>query len=233
MVIECRPGLSQNAAWLQVGSRTVMAGSLTPPGPCATNGVFPTRTALSKIVKASPGAEMLPGASGYDVIIPSVIATDQLRKPLGRYYLYYAPHNAPGGICLAFADSPAGPWKEYGANPLITREWAPHYQVSHVSGPHALWIDEQRKLFLLECVGELVQLIRVDGQRFFAVGVFLRLGRGLQVVAKRRLVVAQRLRGQALRLQPRALAGLAGKGAHILLQVTRAAVGRAVLHRFR
>ena len=65
-----------------------------------------------------------------DVIIPSVIATDQLKKPLGRYYLYYAPHNAPGGICLAFADSPAGPWKEYEANPLITREWAPHYKVS-------------------------------------------------------------------------------------------------------
>ena len=52
-----------------------------------------------------------------DIIIPSVIATDQLQKPLGRYYMYYAPHNAPGGICLAYADSPAGPWKEYEANP--------------------------------------------------------------------------------------------------------------------
>ena len=83
-----------------------------------------------------------------DVIIPSVIATDQLQKPLGRYYMYYAPHNAPGGICLAFADSPAGPWKEYEANPLITREWAPHYKVSHVSGPHAIWMEEEKKLFL-------------------------------------------------------------------------------------
>lgn len=83
-----------------------------------------------------------------DVIIPSVIATDELQKPLGRYYMYYAPHNAPGGICLAYADSPAGPWKEYAANPLITRQWAPHYDVSHVSGPHAIWMDEQRQLFL-------------------------------------------------------------------------------------
>ena len=50
-----------------------------------------------------------------DILIPSVIATDQLQKPLGRYYLYYAPHNAPGGVCLAYADSPAGPWKAYEA----------------------------------------------------------------------------------------------------------------------
>jgi len=83
-----------------------------------------------------------------DVIIPSVISTDQLQNPLGRYYMYYAPHNAPGGICLAYADSPAGPWKEYQANPLIAREWSPHYKVSHVSGPHAIWIDEERKLFV-------------------------------------------------------------------------------------
>ena len=83
-----------------------------------------------------------------DVIIPSVVRTDRLQKPLGRYYLYYAPHNAPGGICLAYADAPEGPWKEYEANPLITRDWAPHYRVSHVSGPHALWIEEEKKLFV-------------------------------------------------------------------------------------
>lgn len=83
-----------------------------------------------------------------DVIVPSVIETDQLHDPLGRYYMYYAPHNAPGGICLAYADAPEGPWKEYQANPLIAREWAPHYAVSHVSGPHAIWIDEEQKLFV-------------------------------------------------------------------------------------
>jgi hypothetical protein len=83
-----------------------------------------------------------------DIIIPSVIEAGQLQKPLGRYYLYFAPHNAPGGICMAYADSPAGPWKEYKANPLIAREWAPHYKVSHVSGPHAIWMDEEQRLFL-------------------------------------------------------------------------------------
>jgi hypothetical protein len=83
-----------------------------------------------------------------DVIIPSVIRADKFQNPLGRYYMYYAPHNAPGGICLACADALAGPWKEYPANPLIARDWQPHYKVSHVSGPHAIWIEEERKLFV-------------------------------------------------------------------------------------
>jgi len=45
-----------------------------------------------------------------DIIIPSVIkAYQHLQKPLGRYYMYYAPHNPPGGICLAYADALEGP----------------------------------------------------------------------------------------------------------------------------
>ncbi len=83
-----------------------------------------------------------------DIIIPSVIPTHNLQRPLGRFYLYYAPHNSPGGICMAYADSPEGPWKEYQANPLIGRHWAPHYKVSHVSGPHALWLETEKKLFV-------------------------------------------------------------------------------------
>jgi hypothetical protein len=84
-----------------------------------------------------------------DVIFPSVINAKELfEKPLGTYYMYYAPHNAPGGICLAYADSLEGPWNEYGQNPLISRHWEPHYRVSHVSSPHALWMEEEKKLFL-------------------------------------------------------------------------------------
>jgi len=84
-----------------------------------------------------------------DLIFPSVIAAhDCFISPLGRYYLYYAPHDAPGGICLAFAGNPAGPWHEYTNNPIITREWPTNYKVSHVSGPHALWNPDERKLFL-------------------------------------------------------------------------------------
>lgn len=83
-----------------------------------------------------------------DVIIPSVVRTEHLTKPLGKYYMYYAPHNAPGGICMAYADSLEGPWKECDENPLIKREWAPNYNVSHVSGPHAIWNEEENRLFL-------------------------------------------------------------------------------------
>jgi hypothetical protein len=83
-----------------------------------------------------------------DLIFPSVVCGDCLPDSPGRYLMYYAPHNAPGGICLAVADQPFGPWREVPGNPLITRDWAPHYQVSHVSSPHAVWNEEEGFLFL-------------------------------------------------------------------------------------
>jgi hypothetical protein len=84
-----------------------------------------------------------------DVIFPCVINTKELSgESRGTYYMYYAPHNAPGGICLAYADSLEGPWHEYDRNPVISRHWTPHYRVSHVSSPHALWIEDEKKLFL-------------------------------------------------------------------------------------
>lgn len=83
-----------------------------------------------------------------DIIFPSVIRAEPLSSPLGRDYMYYAPHNAPGGLCLAYADSPEGPWTEHSENPLVTNDWPPHYQVSHVSSPHAIWNREEGKLFL-------------------------------------------------------------------------------------
>ncbi|MEV6377408.1 hypothetical protein [Micromonospora musae] len=85
-----------------------------------------------------------------EFIFPSVIrAADYFPNPLGTYYLYYAPHERPGGIALAYADSIDGPWTEYAANPLIGNTWLPHYPtVSHVSSPHAVWIEGEGKLFL-------------------------------------------------------------------------------------
>ncbi|PZG02448.1 hypothetical protein [Micromonospora deserti] len=85
-----------------------------------------------------------------EFIFPSVIrAADYFPNPLGTYYMYYAPHERPGGIALAYADSIDGPWTEYTANPLISNTWLPHYPtVSHVSSPHAIWIEDERKLFL-------------------------------------------------------------------------------------
>jgi hypothetical protein len=60
---------------------------------------------------------------------------DRMSGARGRYYLYYAP----GGICLAYGDSLAGPFTEHPANPIIGATWAGHYNVSHVSSPHVLW----------------------------------------------------------------------------------------------
>lgn len=78
---------------------------------------------------------------------------DKIANPLGRYYLYYAPHDAPGGICLAYGDSLGGQFTEYPANPLIPRVWSPHYSVSHVSSPHIIW-NASTKQFLMYFHGE-------------------------------------------------------------------------------
>lgn len=81
-------------------------------------------------------------------IFPSPLATDRLRNPLAPYYMYYSPHDCPGGICLAMAEHPSGPWREYPGNPVISRTWAPHYDVSHVASPHPLWMRDEGRLFV-------------------------------------------------------------------------------------
>ena len=84
-----------------------------------------------------------------DIIHPSVLDAGVLRKPpCARYSMYYAPHDAPGGLCLAVSESLDGPWREYDHNPIMAREWLPHYQVSHVSSPHAIWNAEENRVFL-------------------------------------------------------------------------------------
>ena len=84
-----------------------------------------------------------------DVIFPCVIRTAGLiEDALGTYYLYYAPHDEPGGICLAYSDALAGPWIQYEENPIVTRQWSPHYEVSHVSSPHVIWMNQASRFFL-------------------------------------------------------------------------------------
>ncbi|GAB3225222.1 twin-arginine translocation signal domain-containing protein [Glycomyces halotolerans] len=84
-----------------------------------------------------------------ELIFPSIrYVAGRVQNPLGAWYMYYAPHDAPGGICLAYADSLDGPWTEYSANPIIPRTWSPHYSVSHVSSPHALWNDADGRIYL-------------------------------------------------------------------------------------
>lgn len=83
-----------------------------------------------------------------DVIFPSVVRmADHLPAPIDAFYMYYAPHDPPGGICLATAPAPMGPWTECPGNPIINRSWPPHHQVAHVSSPHVLWIEEEQRFF--------------------------------------------------------------------------------------
>ncbi|WP_020391426.1 hypothetical protein [Kribbella catacumbae] len=84
-----------------------------------------------------------------ELIFPSVRGTvGRISNALGRFYLYYAPHDAPGGLCLAYSNSLGGPYTEYPNNPIIARTWSPHYSVSHVSSPHALWNDDVNELWM-------------------------------------------------------------------------------------
>jgi hypothetical protein len=73
---------------------------------------------------------------------------DKISGALGRYYLYYAPHEAPGGICLAYGNTLGGPFTEYPNNPIVRNVWSPHYSVSHVSSPHVLWDAPTRQFYL-------------------------------------------------------------------------------------
>lgn len=92
-----------------------------------------------------------------ELIFPSVIkASDYFANPLGTYYMYYAPHDAPAGIYLAYSNSPTGPWTRYSDIPIITRKWVTQVTgssslISHVSSPHAIWVPDEttdKKLYL-------------------------------------------------------------------------------------
>lgn len=84
-----------------------------------------------------------------ELIFPCVRGTyDRITGALGRYYLYYAPHDSPGGICLAYGNALDGPFTEHPANPIIPRNWNGHFNVSHVSSPHVLWHAASRRWYL-------------------------------------------------------------------------------------
>lgn len=75
-----------------------------------------------------------------EIIFPSLFnAGAYLSNPLGQWYMYFAPHDDPGGISLAYADSLEGPWTEYESNPIIANRIPKKYSVPHVSSPDAIW----------------------------------------------------------------------------------------------
>jgi regulation of enolase protein 1 (concanavalin A-like superfamily) len=108
---------------------------------------LPVFTSTGPIV--DPSDPTLPHNPTGEFIFPSVFhAGEHLADPLGEWYIYFAPHDAPGGIELMYADSLDGPWTQYAGNPVISRAWDPHYTVSHVSSPDAVWNDDEDRMYL-------------------------------------------------------------------------------------
>ena len=69
---------------------------------------------------------------------PSLIKVKgRVTNPLGKYYLYYAPHKHIG-IGVAYSDNIEGPWTEYQGNPVIEGPAAPDIR----------WIAEQGKFYV-------------------------------------------------------------------------------------
>jgi hypothetical protein len=72
------------------------------------------------------------------LVHPSIIKMEgRVKNPLGRYYMYYAPHKHVA-ISMAYSDSIEGPWTEYQGNPVIEGP----------SAPDIRWITDRGKFYM-------------------------------------------------------------------------------------
>jgi hypothetical protein len=77
---------------------------------------------------------------------PSMIKMEgRIRKPLGKYYLYYSPHKHVG-ISFAYSDSIEGPWTEYEGNPVINDAAIPDIRWIEETGRFHLWGHRKNSL---------------------------------------------------------------------------------------
>jgi hypothetical protein len=91
-------------------------------------------------------ASMLPGTDGENINGPSMIRVPAwVKKPLGRYYLYFAHHNGKH-IRFAYANAPEGPWTVH-PHKILPIDEHPLLR-GHIASPDAI-IDEQRQRILL------------------------------------------------------------------------------------
>lgn len=108
---------------------------------------LPVFTATGALV--DPLDDTLPHNPNQEFIFPSVFhAGAHLEDPLGEWYVYYAPHDDPGGINLMYADSLDGPWTQHEASPVVANQWEGIYDVPHVSSPDAVWNAADRRMYL-------------------------------------------------------------------------------------
>jgi hypothetical protein len=73
-----------------------------------------------------------------DLIHPSIISTEHMTNPRGKYYLYHAPHYHIG-ISMAYADSLDGPWVHYENNPVIKGPSSPDIHWNEEHGKYFIW----------------------------------------------------------------------------------------------
>ena len=104
---------------------------------CLTQGAGPLPEFTFRGVCLNPN--QLTYAPTGELEHPTVIKMEgRVENPLGKYYLYYAPHKHVG-IGMAYADSMCGPWKEYADNPVIEGPAAPDIRWIEAGGKFYLW----------------------------------------------------------------------------------------------
>ncbi|GAB2489705.1 hypothetical protein GCM10027063_33750 [Promicromonospora xylanilytica] len=121
------------------------------PSPHPADGApgteLPVFTQTGEIV--DPFDQSLPHNPNQEFIFPSVFhAGAHLEDPLGEWYVYYAPHDDPGGINLMYADSLDGPWTQHEGSPVVANQWEGVYDVPHVSSPDAVWNADEERMYL-------------------------------------------------------------------------------------
>lgn len=84
-----------------------------------------------------------------EFIFPTLFhAAEHLENPLGEWYFYFGPHDNPGGINLMYSDSLEGPWTFYENNPIVSKTWEPHYDVSHVAAADVIYNEDLDKIVM-------------------------------------------------------------------------------------
>jgi len=99
--------------------------------------------------------------SSNEFIFPSIVDTKRFtvdekflngQEPIARYYLFYAPHENPGGMYLSTSPTLDGPWTEQ--NMVIDLNWAKAVVGSnintadHISACQVIWNDEISKYIM-------------------------------------------------------------------------------------
>ena len=138
------------------GAEQAKALTLPPPLPLPPSVTAERLGNGPVIYQGMPGLE---GELGDNIDGPSVIkAPSWLKKPLGKYYMYFAHHRGKY-IRLAYADKPEGPWHIYEPGTLRLDQMTHCY--NHVASPDALVDDSNKSVILyFHCPVESVDVKR-------------------------------------------------------------------------